>query len=193
MSFKNTWFLPSAIRLKGYQRVLFRIAMILAPVLIAIGVAATLALFMHDFLAIAFSIILTLGIFPRILNTTKADKEQVKKYLEDEDFLENSLIIPKTDILPDLAYFHSTKEWFVLGHIDPKKFIEEIQTRDTLASSFDAEYLEKHVRHVYSSQEFSPKLKRSVLKVLHTKSPNTKPSTIVRIPPEKINEIKYAS
>ena len=192
MSFKTTWWLPSAVRFKGYQRYIYRAALVLAPILIAIGIAATLLPFVHEFVAVAIAVFITLLLVPSILTTSRDGTQQVEKHLNDTDYLEKAIIVPETGTLSDLAYFPSSKEWLVLGHIDPTKFIKEIQSRDTLASSFDTEYLSKYVQHVNVTYEYSPKLKRQALKIVSPGAPTAQEATLVRIPPTEYNEIRFA-
>lgn len=190
MSFKTSWWSLPATRAKRSTTIMFRAAMILAPLMVGYGALYYVNSFTESFLLSAIAtIIVTVICYIPLFHTTKAEREQVDELLTDEDYHTKEIKVTPIKQISNhymkLSYFPDTKEWVASTHIPPVDFVREIQTRDMLADSFHETDLAPYVRHVYGSYEFAPALNRHALKVLETNLPNTNPITVLRVPPNE--------
>lgn len=185
MSFKTSWWALPAVRAKRSTTILFRIAMIFAPLMVGFGAFYYVDLISTSLPITLIATIATIVIcYIPLFRTTKAEREQVSTLLHDEDYHTKEIqVTPQSEHYMKLSYFPDTKEWVASTHISPVDFVREIQSRDMLADSFHETELAPYVRHVYGSYEFAPALNRHALKVLETSLPNTNPITVLRVPP----------
>lgn len=185
MSLKVSWWSLSATRAKKSTTILFRVAMIIAPLMIGFGTSYYMAPLVPFVIAMTIGLLVAALCYIPLAKTTKAERKEVRDLLNDSDYLKAGIQVdaPLQSHFMKLSYFPDTKEWIASGHLDQTNFVREIQSRDMLADSYHESELTPYVRHVYSSYEFAPKLKRHALKVLESNLPNTNPITIVRIPP----------
>lgn len=196
MSLKTTWWTLSATRAKRSSTFLFRIASLLAPLMVGFGVNYYADLILPLPVAIVIGITATVLCYVLLFKTTKAERKEVNQHLTDTDYQGPSIKLEIPTLHDDhymkLSYFPNTKEWIATGHLDPTDFITEIQNRDLMADSYHTHQLTPHVQHLYGSYEYSPSLKRHAYKVLTAPLENTNPITIVRIPPEDDTTIGLA-